>query len=71
MITARMKLAELDRELKMRLYVYPNQVRLGKISQETADTRIAIVKAMREDYAAAAEAELADEREREKQSRLI
>lgn len=44
------KLAELRRELGMRKNVYPRLVGDGKISQQVADTRMAVLESIIEDY---------------------
>jgi hypothetical protein len=46
------KLTELEREIAMRRYVYPGQVRLGLLNEATAARRIAILEAIADDYRA-------------------
>ena len=45
------KLAEIDRELRMRHQVYKWQIRSGKLSKEQAARQISILTAIRMDYA--------------------
>jgi len=44
------KLAEIERELKMRRRVYPHQVVVRKMKQSEADMLIAIMEAIANDY---------------------
>lgn len=46
---------ELEREVGMRERVYPREVALGRISQETADRRLAIMRVAARDYRAEAD----------------
>ena len=39
-------IAELEREIRMREQVYPGLVRKGSLAQNTANRRIAVMKAM-------------------------
>lgn len=55
--TATEKLAEIDRELRLRRHVYPSRVAAGKLGQKMADRQIAIMEAIRADYAEKAEKE--------------
>lgn len=50
MITAKEKLAEIERELKYRAFVYQRRIDDGKMTRETADKQIAIMRAIRDDY---------------------
>ncbi|WP_315705022.1 MULTISPECIES: hypothetical protein [unclassified Bradyrhizobium] len=45
------KLAEIDRELHMRHRVYKWQIRSGKLTQDQAARQIAVLTAIRMDYA--------------------
>lgn len=47
---------ELEREVRMRERVYPRQVASGHMSQESADRRLAIMRAAARDYRAEAAA---------------
>jgi hypothetical protein len=55
--TATEKLAEIDRELRLRRHVYPSRVAAGKLGQKVADRQIALLEAIRADYMALAEKE--------------
>ena len=55
--TAAEKLACAERELKMRVRVYPRWVAGGKMSQAKADAEIAIMREIVADYAKASEGE--------------
>ena len=48
------KLAEVAREVAMREGVYPRQIEAGKMTRQTADRRIAVMRAIEADYTAAA-----------------
>lgn len=47
---------ELEREVRMREMVYPRQVASGRMSQESADRRLAILRVAARDYRAEATA---------------
>lgn len=51
------KAHEAEREINMRAQVYPRQVRAGKMSQDSADRRIAIMKEIAAEYKALAQRE--------------
>ena len=55
--TTEQKIAAVDRELKFRRYVYAKRVAGGKMTQAKADEEIAVMEAIREDYARIAEGE--------------
>jgi hypothetical protein len=44
------KLDEVLREIGYRQYVYPRQIAAGKMNQHTADRRIAVMRAIADDY---------------------
>jgi hypothetical protein len=48
--TANEKLAECERELKQRHWVYPKLIRAGKLRPETASRQIQIMNEIAEDY---------------------
>jgi hypothetical protein len=50
-LTATEKLRCLERELRYRAKVYPRLVAAQKMSQETMDKEIAVMTAIRDDYA--------------------
>lgn len=54
------KLACIERELKMRRRVYPNQIRLGRLSLTVAEHEIALMEAIRDDYRAKVQPSLLD-----------
>jgi len=45
-----MKIAALERELRLRRIVYPGQVQRGSMSKQEADREIAIFEAILRDY---------------------
>lgn len=49
-ITPSDKLAEIDKEIEWRRFAYPRSVAGKKMRQETADRRMAVIEAIREDY---------------------
>lgn len=49
-ITHADKLAELERELRLRSSVYPKQIEGGRLDQERADRQVAVLTAIAEDY---------------------
>ena len=51
------KAEEVRREWMTRERIYPSWVRLGRISEKTANYRIAILRAIAEDYEAQAQKE--------------
>jgi len=53
--TNEQKAACARRELNMREWVYPGRIARGKMTQEHADTEIAIMAEIAEDYARAAD----------------
>lgn len=54
------KLACIERELKMRRRVYPNQIRLGRLSPTVAAHEITLMEAIRDDYRAQVQPRLLD-----------
>jgi hypothetical protein len=44
------KLACIEREIKMRLKVYPRWIEKGKMTQEKADHEIAVMREIADDY---------------------
>lgn len=44
------KLACIEREIKMRLQVYPRWIEKGRMTREKADHEIAVMQAIAEDY---------------------
>jgi len=44
------KVAELERELRLRAKVYPRQVERGAMSQDRADRQVAVLRAILEDF---------------------
>jgi len=59
MITIADKLIELKREQHMRKGVYSHWVRSGKMKQDTADHRLAVLQAIIDDYESAIAPKLA------------
>jgi len=49
-IPAKTKLKEIERELDMRLRLYPVWVLQGKMTQQKADKQIAVMQAIKKDY---------------------
>lgn len=55
--TAREKCEAAEREVKMRLRVYPNRVADGRMTQALADRQIDVMRQIADDYRTKAEAE--------------